>query len=132
MGTGTSEMTLMELDGIDFGDYSVRGLTMLLKPIPAQDGLMRTINGGLVDLTATQFRKRMIQISCDDVEAPDFSSVWQGTAVTVTCVPGLGEGLNTAGETNEQIVISCLVDDWQVSRDEWGCVSSWQLSLLEV
>lgn len=131
MSTGASEMTLMAMEGIDFGDYSVRGLTMVVKPIPAQDGLMRTINGGLVDLTATQFRKRMIQISCDDVDAPFFGDVWQGHAVTVTCVPGVGEGINTDGVA-DQLVIDCLVDDWQVSRDEWGCVSSWQLSLLEV
>lgn len=125
MPTGGSEMTLMALDGIDFGDYAVRGLTMVVKPIPAQDGLMRTISGLLVDVTSEQFQKRQVQISCDDVEAPDFSAAWQGTPVTVTCVPDVGFGSST-------ISINCLVDDWQVSRDEYGCVSSWQLSLIEV
>lgn len=128
MPTGGSTMTLMSLDGIDFGDYAVRGITMVVKPIPQQDGLMRTISGLLKDVTSTQFQKRTVQISCDDVEAPDFSTVWQGLPVTVTCVPGVGENVNTSG----QQVINCLVDDWEVSRDEWGCTSSWQLTLVEV
>lgn len=119
--------TLLELSGITLGDYSCRGLTMTLAPIQAQDGLRRTVNGGLISLSPPQFQKYAVSISCTDAESPILDGIWQGQAVSVTCIPNMGAN-NTAGI----LTLSMLVDSWNVSTDEWGCETSWTINLLEV
>jgi hypothetical protein len=115
--------TLLDITGIPMGDYSVRGLKMSLTPEPANNGLQRASSGLLLDLTATQMRKFTASITCSDVQAPDFTNVWQGTPVTVLSVPDVGQGNDIA------VTMNMLVDNWTVERDEWGCVSSWSLAL---
>jgi len=118
--------TLLDITGIPMGDYSVRGITMELAPEQNSNGLQRASSGMLLDLTATQMRKFTATVSCDDVNAPDFTDVWQGTPVTVVSVPDIGQGDGVA------ISMDMLVDSWSVSRDEWGCVSSWSLTMRQV
>lgn len=118
--------TILDITGITMGDYSVRGLTMVLNPEPNTNGLQRSGSGLLLDLTVPALRKYAATISCDDVEAPDFSTIWQGAPVTVTSVPDVGVGNGVS------VTMDMLVDSWSVSRDEWGCVSSWSLSLRQV
>lgn len=118
--------TILDITGITMGDYSVRGLKMDLQPEQNSNGLQRASSGLLLDLTATQMRKFQATITCDDVEAPDFTNVWQGTPVTVISVPDVGQGNGVS------VTMSMLVDSWIVTRDEWGCVSSWSLALRQV
>jgi hypothetical protein len=99
---------------------------MSLTPEPANNGLQRASSGMLLDLTASQMRKFSANITCADVQAPDFTNVWQGTPVTVLSVPDIGQGNDVA------ITMDMLVDNWTVERDEWGCVSSWSLAMRQV
>ncbi len=120
--------SVLSISGISLGDYSVRGLTMTLTPIPSQNGLRRSIEGTLLDLTSPQFHKYAATISCTDHEAPPLTDIWQGTVVTVTCVPELGPENDTGGV----LVLEMMVDTWQTSRDEYGAETAWSINLLEV
>ena len=91
--------TLLELSGIDLGDYAVRGLQLEIAPIEPGD-LERDINGGLHDLTLTAFRKYQLTITCTDQEAPELTDVWRGKPVTVTCLPRALMGVSS-GDTAE-------------------------------
>ncbi len=87
------------------------------------------MNGLLLNLTAPQFQKFSATISCEDVDAPELDGIWQGQPVTVVCIPGM------IGETNDTataITLQMLVDTWNSSRDEWNCLVSWTINLLEV
>ena len=114
--------TLLGLVGIDLGQYSARGLTLQLQPIASNNGLRRTINGELLDLTAPQFRKYSAIISCEDVDAPVLTDIWQGKPVTVTLIPETGIGV---------VTLSMLVDSWQTSAQEWEHLTNWTINLLE-
>lgn len=123
-----SNTTLLSIDGIDFSDYSTRGLSMNLEPIPIDSGLVRNVNGGLLDLTPEQFRKYQATISCTDQEAPSFKGVWIGKEVTVTCIPEVGVTNDTAGSV---LTLVMLVTGWNTSRDEYAAETNWSLSLAE-
>lgn len=118
-------VTLLEITGLPFSDYSVRGLTMLLAIERSDSGLQRAGSGLLLDLTSPLMRKFTGSVSCDDTECPNFNNVWQGTPLTIRSVAGVGVSDSTDGT----LTFDCLVDNWQVSRDEWGCVSSWSLQV---
>ncbi len=124
----SSIYTLLELDGINFGDYAVRALTMTLQPIDSAD-LRRTINGTLRDFTSPQHRKYAVSISCEDVDAPDLAGIWRGMPVTVTCIPALS---GASENPTAALVLDCLVDSWSSERQEWEDVSTWSISLLEI
>lgn len=127
-GTNSYQALVDSITGIDFGAYSVRGMSATLTPISGEDGLVRAVDGTLLDFTAPQFHKYSVSISCTDDEAPKLTNVWQGTAVTVTFLPGLGPSNNTDGS----LQLNCMVDSWNTTRDDYGCASGWQLNLLEV
>ncbi len=128
-------VTLLDISGIDFTDFSVRGLTMTLNPIVSGQELVRNVDGGLMDWSAIQFRKYAATVSCADMDPPAFLDVWPGMAVTVTCVNGLvapsgGTGglLNTDGT----LTLDMMVQAWKSSRNDWGATTSWELDLQEV
>jgi len=125
-----SDSTLLSLTGITLGDYSCRGLTLELEPIQSNGGLRRTINGGLLDLTAPQFRKFQATISCEDQDAPELTDIWQGMPVTVVCIPGIIGGTDSTGSGT--ITLNMLVDSWKTSRAEWDALTNWSINLLEV
>jgi hypothetical protein len=115
--------TLLAIDGIDFSQYAVRGITMTLTPIAQAANLARDCRGELVDLSVEQFRQHKVSISCDDHEVPHLSDVWPGKDVIITCIPGLGAS-NTTGDV---LTIPCRITSWDVSRDEWSAEASWKL-----
>ena len=82
--------TLLAIDGIDFSQYAVRGITMTLTPISQAANLARDCRGGLADISLAQFRQHKVSITCTDHEAPELTDVWPGMDVTITCIPGLG------------------------------------------
>lgn len=115
--------TLLEIDGIDFSDYAIRGITMTLEPIEQARALARDCRGGLVDISVAQFRQYKVTITCTDHEAPSLTDVWPGQDIEITCIPGLGSG-NTSSEA---LTISAKVTAWNTSRDEWAAEVAWQL-----
>jgi hypothetical protein len=127
MAPTLTKMTVMEITGLPFSDYSVRGVTMVLNPERSDSGLQRAGSGKLLDLTAPQLQKYQGQISCDDTEAPNFNGVWQGTPLTIKSVAGVG----VSDATDGTITRDYLVDNWSVSRDEWGCIANWSLTVRE-
>ena len=58
-----SDETTLVLSGIGVPPYCARGLTQTLAPIEAAGSQRRTVNGTLVDLSLTQFRKYRSTIS---------------------------------------------------------------------
>ena len=79
--------------------YSARGLNQTLEPIVGVGGgganalgqmLRRTINGTLINLFPSQFRKYNSTISCRDVETPCLDEAYIGQTVEVDCVVELG------------------------------------------
>jgi hypothetical protein len=117
------EMTLLSIDGVDFSQWAVRGLTMTLTPIQQAANLARDCRGELVDISLEQFRQHKISISCSDHEVPELSGIWPGQDIIVTCIPGLG----ASNGTDDVLTILCKVTAWDVSRDEWAAEATWKL-----
>lgn len=115
--------TLLAIDGIDFSQYAVRGITMTLTPIDQAVNLARDCRGQLADISVAQFRQYKVSISCTDHEAPELTNVWPGMDVTITCIPGLG----AANGVGDVLTILAKVTAWNTSRDEWASEISWQL-----
>lgn len=122
--------TLLEIDGIDLGDYGARALTMTLTPVAASVQIERNINGKAIDMSMPQFRKYEAVVSCTDFESPILVGVHPGTIVHVVCVPELG--LREDEDSTNRLAMYMMVGQWQVSRDEWGARTSWTLPLFEV
>ena len=116
-------MTLLSIDGIDFSQYAVRGITMTLTPIAQAANVARDCRGALADISVAQFRQYKISIACTDHEAPELTDVWPGQDVTITCIPGLGAS-NTTGDV---LTILAKVTAWDTSRDEWAAEVAWKL-----
>lgn len=68
--------------------FSAREVTQTLTPIP-QGTLKRTINGNLVSLGATGYRKFSSTLSCKDKSTPAFEGLWKGTLLKVGCIQHL-------------------------------------------
>jgi hypothetical protein len=115
--------TLLDIDGVDFSQYAVRGITMTLEPIDQAASLARDCRGQLADISLAQFRQYKVSISCTDHEAPELTDVWPGMDVTITCIPGLG----AANTTGDVLTILAKVTAWNTSRDEWAAEVAWQL-----
>jgi hypothetical protein len=115
--------TLLAIDGVDFSQYAVRGITMTLTPIDQAKNVARDCRGQLTDISVAQFRQYKIAISCTDHEAPELTDVWPGMDVTITCIPGLGAA-NGAGDV---LTILAKVTAWNTSRDEWAAEVAWSL-----
>jgi hypothetical protein len=115
--------TLLAIDGIDFSQYAVRGITMTLAPIDQAKNLARDCRGALVDISVAQFRQYKVTITCTDHEVPELTGVWPGMDITITCIPGLG----AANMTGDVLTILAKVTSWNTSRDEWAAEVAWQL-----
>ena len=139
----TTQTTLLTLSGQGVPPYSARGLRQSLEPIASD--LRRTVNGTLIDLTPTQFRKFKTTISGNDQQPPAFAALWNGMPVTVMTIVLLGYltangvpdrlvvGSFVDGDyTFYQMQLSCLVRNWHTETAEWEAGASWQLELEEV
>ena len=115
--------TLLAIDGIDFSQYAVRGITMTLTPIDQAANVARDCRGALADISVAQFRQYKVTVTCTDHEAPELTDVWPGQDVTITCIPGLGAA-NTSGDV---LTIPAKVTSWNTSREEWAAEVAWQL-----
>jgi hypothetical protein len=120
----TPAYTLLAIDGIDFSQYAVRGITMTLAPIQQATALARDCRGELADISVAQFKQYKLSITCTDHEAPELTDVWPGQDIAITCIPGLGVS-NTTGE--DVLTILAKVTAWNTSRDEWAAEVAWTL-----
>lgn len=127
--------------------YAAKGLTQTLEPIDQSSQLARDVNGVLVDLGLTQFRKYKSTISCSDIRTPLLDGVWPGMQVTVDCVRELNY-LTAGGAPSRPVVagssrtegdftyyrpqLTMRITSFTTSEDEWGAVISWQLDLEEI
>jgi len=128
-------------------DYATRGLTQTLEVIEAATSLRRTVNGALVNIAASQFRKYRSVISCADQVPPAFDGLWPGQQLTVKCVAELS--YKTSGGSPSRSVVtgsSRTEGSWTYYRpeltmrvvrlttnvNEWGAVVGWSLELEEV
>jgi hypothetical protein len=142
-----ADTTLLVLAEIDIPPYSARGISQELRPVSGAGNLRRTVNGALVDLSASQFRKYQSAISCSDQVSPSLNGVWPGMTLTVDCVSELC--YKTAGGSPSRTVVSgssrvegdftffrprlvMKVVDYRVSTDEWGAEVGWTMDLMEV
>lgn len=139
--------TLLRISGFGVPPYSARGLSQTLEPIDqARAGIWRTINGGLLDVTAPQYRKYKSTITCNDQNAPALNGVWPGRSVIVDCVSTLV--YITAGGVPERTVVegsSYIEGDFTIYRprlnmrvmshsvntDEYGAEIGWTMELEE-
>ena len=138
--------SLLELSGNGVAPYSARGLLQTLTPIDAAAQLRRTINGALLDLSGSQFRKFKSSISGNDQLAPAMDSIWPGLLLTVKCAQELS--YKTAGGAPTRPVVSgssrtegdftyyrpqlqMRVASWTCNGDEWNAATQWTLDLEE-
>ena len=127
-----SEVTLLNITGIEISDPALRGLTAQMQPIEAAIMQRRNLNGTLRNLSLPQFQgKYRVTISCKDQESPIFVDVDLGTVVTVTLIPFMGTGRDSDDEP-EQLVLQMMVQGWSVSSEEAPVATSWQLVLESV
>lgn len=148
MPSSESATTILNFDGMDIPPYSARGLTQTLDPIQQASSLRRTINGTLLDLSASQFRKYKSTISCNDQQPPAIEDVWPGLQVTVDCVAELSYLNGSSGSASRPIVegstredgdftfyrprLTMRIINFTTSKDEYGDVVSWSMDLEEV
>jgi hypothetical protein len=145
--------TELVISGEGVPPYSARGLQQTLGPIdsvvPARD-----VNGGLINLAPSQFRKFKSTLSCTDGDPPAFGGLWPGATITVDCVaevpyltptgtPPVGgsppPGRTVVGTRTEgaytfvRLRLSMMVmGPWTLTRDEPAHTYQWQIDLEEV
>ena len=130
--------------------YSARALRGTLSPIDLAQGndkLARTVNGTLVDISASQMRKYKLEISGEDVSPPALDGLWVGMQVTVNCHVELAYLTASGGPGRTPVTGSERVEDdytyycpqfqmlivsLQIDRQEWAAVVSWSLVLEEI
>jgi hypothetical protein len=149
-----NEMTLLALTGIGIPPFSARGITQTLEPIDAAVVQRRTINGVLVDLGQSEFRKYLSSLSCADMTSPAFNEVVIGTILTVDCIPELSVAgtlptPHSSWTGNARPIVpgslrerdgfifyrprlTMMVVGHSVEKDEFGAVVTWSLDLEEV
>ncbi len=104
---------------------------------------MRTVNGQLVDVSTSAFRKYASTIRCADQAPPALDGIWPGQQVTVDCVAEL---VHAVGGTPARSVVASRTDSgfvfyrprltmrvlsYEIDQDEWGAAVAWTLTLEE-
>jgi hypothetical protein len=142
-----SNETLLEITGPGIAPYSARGITQTLATIQAAQNMRRTINGTLLDISASQFRKYASNISCADQLAPAFDGLWPGQALTVHCVAELsyktlggspsrpavpGSSRTEGAYTYYRPILQMRVVSPSMSADEYAAQNQWSIDLEEI
>lgn len=138
--------TVLSISGNGVSPYSARGLTQTLDPIPQASQLWRTINGGLIDVAAEQFRKYSSIISCTDQNTPALEGVWPGMELVIDCATTLSYPTDGGAPTRIVVPGSSYVEgnytiyrprltmrvvNFTRQEDEWGATTAWTLELEE-
>lgn len=126
--------------------YSARGLTQTLEPIDGAFFQERTINGELIDLSISQFRKLQSTISATERRPPSRDDVYPGLKVIVHCAYLLsypaggspsrsvvgGSSFTEGDFTFYRPAILMMVGKMSGSFEEWEAGYHWQIDLAEV
>lgn len=147
MNDGYNDFTLLGLGTIGVVPYSARGLTQSLEPIDQAKQYDRTINGALVDLSLSQFRKYRSQISCNDQRVPALDGAFPGKIIEVECVQELSY-LTVGGAPARPVVtgssrveglytfyrpkLMMMITNYASNIDEYGAAVGWNLDLEEI
>lgn len=149
MATGDkpTDGSLLVLSSLGIPLYSARGLTQTLTPIQQGFDVRRDINGNLVDLSNSSFRKYSSTITCRDMNSPSIDGLYVGQVVTVDCVAELSY-ITTGGTPSRTVVsnssrvvgdytfyrpqLQMMITNYSISADEYAADVSWQLDLEEV
>ena len=86
MSSDANNFTLLVISDNEPAPYSARGLTQTYEPIAASQHLERSVNGRMINLSASQMKLYKTKISCTDQNVPALSGVWPGDIVTLQCV----------------------------------------------
>jgi hypothetical protein len=146
MPATNNAFTDLALAGVGVAPYSARGLLQQLTPIQQAAQARRTVNGNLRDVSMTQFQKYASVITGSDQEPPVCDGVWPGRIVVVNCISELVRpnaqaasrpvvtGSEVVGPvfTTYRPVLTMMVMNLDVTRDEYGAQVSWTLNLEEV
>lgn len=138
--------TLLRIVGVGVPPYSARGLTQSLAPIDQAASYGRTVNGSLVDLSFSGFRKFKSNISGTDMKPPAVNGKWPGQIVTVDCITEISmpeggtpdrtpvpDSLDTeAAFTTYRPRLTMMVTAFNISHDEYGRQINWSMDLEEV
>lgn len=140
--------TLLRLIGVSVPPYSARGLSQTLAPIDQASNLKRTVNGDLVDISFSGFRKYRSTISGTDQRPPNFDGSWPGKSVTVDCIaelsftpdegqtrqrPAVPGSEHTEGaHTVYRPRLEMKIINFQQDHDEYGAQIGWTLDLEEI
>lgn len=133
----TVPWTLLELTGDDLpanflGDYARRGIVMTLTMVDQAKRQRTTINGTRKDVSKSQYRKHAVTIACTDNESPRLYQLGIGKVLGVKAVAELGTHSEDTAGNPEQLQLSMMVADWQVTRDEANAETGWSATLVEV
>lgn len=142
-----SDETLLVIDAIAFPVGSARGITQTLEPIDGLAKPRRTVNGELIDVSASAFRKYKSTVTFADQRPPALDSIWRGQTVSVDCIPELWF-VTSGGSAAKPVVsgsthtegsltyyrpkLSMMVVDIRSTFDEWGATVGAELDLEEV
>ena len=138
--------TLLSIDLIGMSPYASRLLNQSLTPIEAATQMRRTINGNLIDISLSQFRKYRTEISGNDQLPPAFSGIYPGAEIVVDCLAELsypvggspdrtvvsGSSRTEAGFVFYRPRLTMRVLAFKQNTDEWGAAVSWNLIAEEV
>lgn len=139
-----TDTTVLTLAAFGIPPYSIRGATQTLEPIEASKQTKRTLNGTLVDLSLSQFRKYKSTISCADQTAPALDGVFPGAQVTVGCLIELaivgtpnrsavaGSQYSADGFTFYRPSLIMRVLNFSAQFDEYAATYTWSIELEEV
>lgn len=143
-----NSFTVLRMVGVSVPPYSARGLKQSLAPIDQASQLRRTVNGGLIDISFSGFRKYKTTISGTDQRPPNFDGKWPGLTVTVDCIAELSftpdegetrqrtavpgsehtEGAHTVYRPRLVMKITAL----SIDEDEYGTAIAWSMDLEEI
>jgi len=139
-------MSNLVLTGLGASPWSLRGATQTLEHVEAATQLRRTVNGSLIDISATQLRKYKSLITGSDQLPPAFDSKWPGMLVTVDCSTELS--YLTGGSAGRPVVsgssrvdgaytfyrpqLTMRIVNFQSTHDEYAAKTAWTLELEEV
>lgn len=127
--------------------YSSRGITQVIAPIDGSMFQARTVNGELVDLSVSRFRKLRSVISGNDQRPPARDDVWPGRTVLVGCAyllsyptiggspsrtPVTGSSFTEGDFTFYRPQITFMIGKMNGSFDEWQAGYSWSIDMEEV
>ena len=139
-------------DGLHLPPYSARGLTQTLELISGAQNdnalgvtIRETINGELVNLFPTQFRKYQSIITCRDFQTPCLDAAYIGQLVTVECSAELsyptggtpqrpevsGSSRDADGFTFYRPILVMMLLGMRSNFDEFNAEYAWQLDLRE-